>query len=64
MDVVDVARMAHVVSGNGVVFSSSSPFFCLFSSFGGMMLSRSLYKALTVEIMACRGVDTVEYIGS
>lgn len=46
------------------VFSSSSPFFCLFSSFGGMMLSRSLYKALTVEVMACRGVDMVEYIGS
>ena len=42
----------------------SSPFFCLFSSFGGMMLSRSLYKALTVEVMACRGVDMVEYKGS
>jgi hypothetical protein len=59
--------MAHVVSSDGVVFSSyssSSPFFCLFSSFGGMMLSRSLYKALTVEVMACQGVDMVEYIGS
>lgn len=28
------------------------------------MLSRSLYKALTVEVMACRGVDMVEYLGS